>query len=115
MVHLYVPAYDNSSLCAHHMSVSVAVTKHSTTMMQQLLIKMTWQHESNMRVTVSSAFLLQMMMEELNKVVQRKEGQNKAAAPATSSPVDRKRKRIEQTDVVTEVPLTALTKPPESA
>ena len=68
-----------------------------------------------MRVTVSSAFLLQMMMEEVNKVVQRKAGQNKAAAPATSSPVDRKRKRIEQTDVVTEVPLTALTKPPESA
>lgn len=68
-----------------------------------------------MRVTVSSGVLLQMMMEELNKVVQRKAGQNKAAAPATSSPVDRKRKRTEQTDITTDVSLAALTNPPDSA
>ena len=69
---------------------------------------------SLVRLTMSLTFLLQMMMEELNKVMQRKAGQNMAAAPATNSPVDRKRKHTEHTNAATDVPLAALTKPPDS-
>jgi len=38
-------------------------------------------------------FLLQMMVDELNKVVQRRAGQAETGAPSTSSPKERKRKR----------------------
>ena len=46
-----------------------------------------------------------MMKDELNKVIQL---QGKAEAPATSSPKDRKRRRVEEAEVYTALPLTAV-------
>ncbi len=41
-------------------------------------------------------FLLQMMVDELNKVVQRRAGQAETGAPSTNSPKERKRKRDDE-------------------
>ena len=49
--------------------------------------------------------LLQMMKDEFNKVIQL---QGKTGAPAVSSPKDRKRRREEEPDVSTALPLTAV-------
>ncbi|DBA79640.1 TPA: hypothetical protein ACH3X1_008321 [Trebouxia sp. C0004] len=55
----------------------------------------------------------QMMVDELNKVVQRRAGQAETSAPSTSSPKERKRKRDEEAEVKTSISLAALKEAPE--
>jgi len=54
-----------------------------------------------------------MMVDELNKVVQRRAGQAEIGAPSTSSPKERKRKRNDEAEVTTSISLTALKEAPE--
>ena len=49
-----------------------------------------------------------MMAEELSKVVQRKKSNTRAEAPCTSSPAERKRRRTDQDEIATSVPLTGI-------
>ena len=56
--------------------------------------------------------MLQMMVDELNKVVQKRAGQAETGAPSTSSPKERKRKRNEA-EVTTNISLAALKQGPE--
>lgn len=51
---------------------------------------------------------MQMMVEELSKVVQGKKGNNRAEAPSTKSPSERKRCRTEDDVIATAVPLADL-------
>ena len=53
---------------------------------------------------------MQMMVDELDKAMQRKANHNRAEAPATSTPKDRKRPRPEEAEVAMNVPLTAITR-----
>lgn len=46
-----------------------------------------------------------MMVEELSKVVQRKKSKIGAEAPFTSSPAERKRRRTDEDEIATSVPL----------
>lgn len=46
-----------------------------------------------------------MMVEELSKVVQRKKSNTGAEAPSTSSPAERKRRRTDEDETGTSVPL----------
>ena len=46
-----------------------------------------------------------MMVDELSKVVQRKKNNTGAEAPSTSSPAERKRRRTDEDEIVTSVPL----------
>ena len=55
-------------------------------------------------------YLMQMMVDELDKAMQREAKHNRAEAPATSSPKDRKRSRPEEAEVAMKVPLTAITR-----
>jgi len=57
--------------------------------------------------------LLQVMVDELNKVVQRRAGQAETGAPSTSSPKERKRKRNDEAEVTTNISLAALKEAPE--
>lgn len=54
----------------------------------------------------------QMMVDELNKVVQKRAGQAETGAPSTSSPKERKRKR-DEAEVTTNISLAALKQGPE--
>jgi len=54
-----------------------------------------------------------MMVDELNKVVQRRAGQADTGAPSTSSPKERKHKRDDEAEVTTNISLAALKEVPE--
>lgn len=51
---------------------------------------------------------MQMMVEELSKVVQRKNSHTKPEAPSTKSPSERKRCRTDEGVIATAVPLADL-------
>ena len=52
---------------------------------------------------------MQMMVEEHSKVMQRETGINRTEAPSTSSPKERKRRRADEADIATSVPLAHVT------